>query len=98
MYSISTEVVFLLDLLYHCEVCCHSLSMHCNVPEVMHMFIQHMVYLGILHKVNICSETTEKTCFRPKLWKYPVTPGQVPTTLKCTCLSMGKFNNSRIGT
>lgn len=95
MYSISTAVVFLLDLLYHCEVCCHSLSMHCNVPEVMHMFIQHMVYLGILHKVNICNETTEKNMFLGQ--SFENNP-RASTTLKCTCLSMGKFNNSRIGT
>lgn len=70
MYSISTAVVFLLDLFNkHCEVCCHSLSMHCNVPEVMHVFIQYMVYLVILHKVNICIETAEKTYFKAKAWK-----------------------------
>lgn len=40
MYSILIVVVFLLDLFNkYCEVCCYSLSMYCNVLEVMYVFI-----------------------------------------------------------
>lgn len=35
----------------------------------MHVFIQYMVYLVILHKVNICNKTAEKTYFKAKAWK-----------------------------
>lgn len=70
MYSISTAVVFLLDLIINtvkfvatalaCTVMCQKL--YARVYTIHGLF-------RYFNKVNICNKTAEKTYFKAKAWK-----------------------------